>query len=392
MLNLWRPVFVFLVMALAANAAAEEKYAPIQGRSISYENEIQHAIDRGLAFLLANQNSAGWWSSEDHPAVTALVLTAFKGDPSGKFSGNHPAVDKGYAFLLECVQPEGGIHRSNLVTYNTSISMLALIAANKREYQPIILKGREFLVALQRDFEAKGVLDTPMDGGVGYGSKYDHSDMGNTAQALEALYYSKQLLRDKGVQTADLNWDAAVHFLQSCQNFPSHNKEPWASADPENKGGFIYYPGHSMAGSMTNSSGKVALRSYGSISYAGLLSYIYAELKKDDPRVQAVFEWLRNNYTLEENPGMGPQGLFYYFHTMSKALTAHEVDRLRLPNGNDIDWKRELSQRLLDLQQKDGSWVNDNGRWWEKDPALVTAYGVLTLERILRGMRASFAN
>ena len=42
--------------------------------------------------------------------------------------------------------------------------------------------------------------------------------------------------------------------------------------------------------------------------------------------------------------------------------------------------------RLINLQKADGSWQNANGRWWEKDSNLVTAYGVLTLEIIYRGM------
>ena len=37
---------------------------------------------------------------------------------------------------------------------------------------------------------------------------------------------------------------------------------------------------------------------------------------------------------------------------------------------------------LLDLQQSDGSWVNRNNRWWEKDPVLVTAYALIALEII----------
>ena len=141
-----------------------------------------------------------------------------------------------------------------------------------------------------------------------------------------------------------------------------------------------------MAVAETNSAtGRVALRSYGSISYAGMLSYIYANLKRDDPRVLAVFEWLRKNYTLEENPGMGPQGLFYYFHTMTKALTSYGVGELELLNGQKINWRKELAMKLINLQQRDGSWSNENGRWWEKDPALVTAYAVLMLEMIYRG-------
>ena len=49
---------------------------------VSFRNELQRAIDRGLTWLQANQNTNGyWWSTPDHPAVTALALMAFKGDP-----------------------------------------------------------------------------------------------------------------------------------------------------------------------------------------------------------------------------------------------------------------------------------------------------------------------
>ena len=140
-----------------------------------------------------------------------------------------------------------------------------------------------------------------------------------------------------------------------------------------------------MAGGVTNPvTGRVALRSYGSISYAGLLSYIYANLKREDPRVVAVLDWLRANYTLEENPGMGPQGLYYYLHLLTKALNTCEMDRLELKDGRVVDWRREVATRLINLQQKDGSWANTNGRWWEKDPNLVTAYAVLSLEIVWR--------
>jgi squalene-hopene/tetraprenyl-beta-curcumene cyclase len=186
--------------------------------------------------------------------------------------------------------------------------------------------------------------------------------------------------------TRDLNYAAAIHFLQRCQNLPSHNPETWASDDATNKGGFIYYPGHSMAGGTTNAqTGRVALRSYGSISYGGLLSYIYADLSPDDPRVRAVLEWLGRNYTLEENPAMGAQGLFYYYHTMAKALSTANIRALELSDGRKVNWRKELGSRLLDLQQRDGSWANTNGRWWEKDPVLVTAYCLLSLEIIYRG-------
>ena len=362
---------------------------PAVVRDTSFRNELQRAIDRGLAWLQANQNSNGWWSTPDHPALTALALMAFNGEPSGRYQRVEPDwLRRGYTYVAGCAQPDGGIHRSNLVTYNTAISMMALLAANKPEYDPLLRRARRFLVGLQVDLGEKGKIDTEFDGGVGYGSHYEHSDMGNTAAALEALYYSKRLMEDKALADArDLNWEAAISFLQNCQNLPRYNKQPWASDDAQNKGGFIYYPGHSMAGAETNAAtGRVALRSYGSISYAGLLSYVYANLKQDDPRVLAVIGWLQKNYTLDENPGMGPEGLYYYFHTMAKALTVYGVSELDLQDGRKVNWRKELAMTLLNLQRTNGSWFNDNGRWWEKDPALVTAYAVLALEMVHRGL------
>ena len=128
--------------------------------------------------------------------------------------------------------------------------------------------------------------------------------------------------------------------------------------------------------------GRTALRSYGSMSYAGLLSFIYAKVSANDPRVVAVKEWLGKNYTLTENPGMGTQGIYYYYQTMSKALTAANVDNLKLADGNEADWRNELGHKILAAQRENGSWLNDNGRWMESNPVLVTAYTVLSLEGI----------
>ena len=131
--------------------------------------------------------------------------------------------------------------------------------------------------------------------------------------------------------------------------------------------------------------GKTPLRSYGSMTYAGLKSYLYAELKKDDPRVRAAREWLRRNYTLEENPGLGNQGLYYYYHTMAKALTANGEDRFADAQGKEHDWRHELMGKLVSLQKADGEWQNDNNRWWENSPVLCTCYSLLALEIVQAG-------
>src|SRR4051812_9948336 len=47
----------------------------------SFRNEVQHAVEKGLDYLKTAQNSNGWWSTPDHPSVTALALSAFSGEP-----------------------------------------------------------------------------------------------------------------------------------------------------------------------------------------------------------------------------------------------------------------------------------------------------------------------
>ena len=89
--------------------------------------------------------------------------------------------------------------------------------------------------------------------------------------------------------------------------------------------------GQSQAGSIEETlddGTKVSrLRAYGSMTYAGFKSYLYADLKPDDPRVSAAYDWIRANYTLDENPGMGGNGLYYYYHTFAKALDAIQTTR-----------------------------------------------------------------
>lgn len=378
-------ILVLPVLAIHPARGAEiSKKIPL-GLDLSLRLEVKAAIQRGSRWLIENQAEDGSWSNPDHPALTALSLVALQRAPGNQDEAAQKAIRRGYDFLEASIQPDGGIYRTDMLqNYNTAISLMALLAADRTDYDEKIRNARQFLIQGQFDLGEPGKIDTPLDGGVGYGSSDQHSDLSNTVMALEALYYSRHLARDqKDSPLHQLNWDAAIHFVQNCQNLPEFNSQPWASGDPENRGGFIYCPGESKAGEQTLSNGRTALRSYGSISYAGLLSYIYADLAADDPRVAAALDWLEKNYTLEENPGMGLQGLYYYYHTMTKALTAAGVNTLTPAGGKPVAWRHDLALTLLNHQKENGRWVNSNGRWWEKDPVLVSAYVLISLEMLL---------
>jgi squalene-hopene/tetraprenyl-beta-curcumene cyclase len=370
---------LILLGATLATASAESS-----NRYESLRQEIRQSIARGNSWLKTQQKPAGNWDDGELPAFTALALNAIVRDPNLDTSAKFPEpVEKGFTWLLSQQKEDGGIYNRGLSVYNTATAVTALMAANRKSYEPAVVKARKHLIDNQWDLDQKKETDNANDGGVGYGSKKEHSDLSNTYLAIEALALSKKVIEDgnHGDQP-DLDWDAAVKFLSRCQNLEETNDQPWASNDPKNKGGFAYSPFESKAGDEKNPEGRTALRSYGSMSYAGLLSFIYAKVSADDPRVIAVKEWLGKNYTLDENPGMGTQGMYYYYQTMSKALTAANINLLKLENGKEVDWRNELASKLLASQRENGSWVNDNGRWMESNPVLVTAFTVLALGQV----------
>lgn len=82
---------------------------------------------------------------------------------------------------------------------------------------------------------------------------------------------------------------------------------------------------------------------------------IFAGVSKDDPRVKAATSFLRKHYDLESNPGVGQQGLFYYYHTMAKSLDTLGDATFADEAGKDHKWKDELRMKLAQLQLADGS-------------------------------------
>ena len=170
----------------------------------------------------------------------------------------------------------------------------------------------------------------------------------------------------------------ALLFISRTQNLESeHNTTPFPNKNPD--GGFYYTPangGESQAGETANG----GLRSYASMTYAGLKSMIYAGVDKDDARVKAAYAWLQKHYDLKSNPGMGTAGLYYYYHTFAKALNAMDSPVFIDDEGEEHDWRMELIDELASRQQDNGSWLNDeNGRWLEDNASLVTGYAILAL-------------
>ena len=332
--------------------------------------DIETAITNGANFLLSKQAEDGHWSDPQMPALTALPLWALSGCAAVKSEElrvkSEGAMGKAAEFVLKTQRPDGGFYvpkpgrgGSGLGNYNTSVCLSALFDSGLAP-QAALLKARNYIASSQ----LQG--DDTMAGGFGYDkiSRRRYADLSNTSYAMSAMAKTASLeeFRTDG-RKADLDWDRALAFVENLMK-----------REGPDAGGAAYNERTPQAGASTNAQGKVHLRAYGSMTYAAVLSMCSAKLDRGDPRVRQSLEYLAKYWSVDENPGMGSQGLYYFFDIMARALSAAGV---REVGGHD--WKKELSAKMMSLQRPDGSWFNDNNRFWEADPVLCTSFALLVL-------------
>lgn len=370
-----------LLAGFAATSLRSSAHADDAPLDLGTRLQTQKAIDRALHYLVAAQDTGGGWEAfgQSHPAITALVVQCLV--QSDDFGPQHPAARRGLDFVLRFVQPDGGIYvpDDGMRNYHTSVAIMALAATKNPARAKTIANAQQFLKKIQWDGGEGHETSSPFYGGQGYG-RHKRPDLSNTQLMLEALNQS-------GLAPDDPVYAKAMVFITRCQMLAETNDQPFAAAGGD--GGFVYTPannGESKAGTEVLD-GKPRLRSYGSMTYAGFKSMLYAGIDRNDKRVLAAVDWIRRHYTLDHNPNMpgaqSKQGLYYYYHIFSRAMNAWGEEIIRDADGVPHRWRSDLCEKLLSLQRNDGSWVNEQDRWFEGNPHLVTAYAVLALQTAL---------
>ncbi len=329
--------------------------------------KARRAVDGGLHYLRGQQQPDG--SVLNSVGITALSLRAFLEAHRGYNEGDGAFITNQVEYLLSKVNDDGSICDSlQNRSYCTAVALSALAATKNPKYDPVIAGGRKFLVGHQIDEAEDYKPDHRYYGGIGYGGD-ERPDLSNTYLALEGL-------KAAATDPKDPVWERAMVFVSRSQNRSESNDQSWAGND----GGFIYMPGWNPPeyGGGTNS--------YGGMTAAGLISLLFAGTDKDDPRVQAAYQWMTTNYTLDVNPGTDTKhGLFYFYNAYAKVMAAYGVDEFVDGKGQKRNWRNELAAKLVSLQNPDGSWVNkDSNKWWEDKPQLVTAWAVIALEQALK--------
>lgn len=423
---------------------------PAMAADDEHWKKASESIDKGIAYLKSQQAEDGSWMNEIGPAITGLALTALLEQPD--IGPNDPHAAKAIKYILSQVQEDGSIRKGPdgiLASYNTALSLSALsrIGGNNPEAAAAIKGGQDFLKGTQwilgmKDPDGKTIdEDHPYFGGFGYGGS-GRPDISNTQLALQALH-------DTGVDCEDPVFKRALSFLNRIQAVESNDMH--ADKFETLDGGFIYSTSinkdHIGVAESKASQDQIdeakagrpvsGLRTYGSVTYAGFKSMIYANLDRDDPRMKAAMSWISKNYELHQNPGMPEeqklQGLFYYYITKARALNAYGSDSIQVQGpprvvitaGSDVefsqvtakmdelkangvtdiqlksaeagtgikvheepsmikrDWTNDLIDVVVSQQHEEGWWANTETRWMESQPVLVTAYSLIALQNAI---------
>ena len=383
----FRPLLLTIILAtcLAASPASVPVSAVDQGET---------AMHKAIKYFTDHQKTDGSFKLDDRepPALTGMVLRVMARDSAD--GAKTPAAKQAIAYLLATQKPDGGIYDQMIGNYSTALCISGLAAANDPALKDPIaravgyLKGGQWSDAIAAGRGQKVDPNSPLFGGWNYGGsgrRSGRADLSNTAQVLAAL-------KDAGVSKDDPAFQNAVKFASRLQNNSETNQSKWAGND----GGFIYNPGEngegdSPAGTYTNADGQKMVRSYGSMTYAGLETMLYAGLSKDDPRVKAALTWIRSNWTLDEHPGMrgkgDPQaGVFYYYDVFARSLAAYGEPVITDKQGIAHDWRKELIAKLASLQKPDGSFQGTD-QWMESDPMIASCLATAALQEALQDLK-----
>lgn len=358
------------MMLLVVTPLADIHWAEADERQQVRSENTELVISRAINYLrTTGQADDGSYSSHSGTGVTSLVTTAVL--HNGR-NVDDPLVQRSVQWLELFVQEDGGIYQPGSLyrNYETCLAILCFQEANRDgRYNDLIHAAQRFVKDIQWGPRNGTDRADPADGGAGYG-KHGRPDLSNTSFLVEALIAAGNDPQAKAIQRA-------LKFISRCQNLETeYNTTRFAAKI--NDGSFYYTPaagGKSQLGETPDG----GLRGYGSMTYAGLKSMIYAGVGPDDPRVKAALDWIRTQYDLKMNPGLGNQGLYYYYHTFAKALDAMGGDVFVDEAGVEHHWRDELAQELSRRQHDNGTWVNQHPRWLEGDVNLVTGYALLTL-------------
>ena len=289
----------------------------------------EKAIDRGLKFLLANQNKDGSWSMDNGDyaiAGTSLGLMAFMVE--GHFPGfgeYGDALDRAKDYLIKRNKdsPSGamGVKMYEIGLYTIAMSELWGMTKDPED-------NKEIQTALQRSVDIILRSQSPL-GGWRYAPR---PDAGQDTSVTAMVFVSLASAREAGILVPTETIERLTNYLRD-------------QAFDENRGGFGYQgKGYTIA---CTAGGVYAAQLAGN---------------RETEWVQAALTSLENDpkmFSRKDN------GYFYYSHYYAmQAMVQGGEERYS-------KWYPQIRDALINLQKPDGSWVEKENDYPHKTPMAI---------------------
>jgi serine/threonine protein kinase len=342
---------------VASNSENKGKVnVPDERRALTFEDQLDRAIQDGLQFLQKQQKPDGTWSEVENEAktgttslITLALLTAGEKTES-------PPIRK----ALEYLRRFGATEINS--TYAIALQTMVFAAAGPAETdRSRIAANVDWLERAQ----IKPADPVPWPGSWTYiDSRRAHhpGDNSNTQYALLGL----QAASEAGAQVRPEVWSLARSYWENGQK-------------PD--GSWAYTPRSPSSTASMTCAGVTSLIiarhwSSPSRSQETLIGERIRDCGKGavDLNVDGGIDWLANHFQVDENFGMGKQWKFYYLYGLERAGRLAGI-RFFGPN----DWYRLGATELVRLQQKpSGAWEGDLN---EREKLLVTSFALMFLAK-----------
>jgi squalene-hopene/tetraprenyl-beta-curcumene cyclase len=357
------------IAAVSPTASADETVPP--AIPVVTAQQVQDSVIKGLDWYASTQNFDGSWSGS--VGVTGFVVICFAG---AGYDYTNTTVQNALKHLRNFYNPDVGILADTFENYETAISLIALSAAGDPEDVDKLPKMAAHLERLQFSDGSLYNKTEPWYNG-GWTNYAGIPDASNSQFGILGLMTADLLV--EGYSVPDNVWTNATEFMNICQNWPDVNNLSWAhniTLPSHGDGGFVYNGYRSRT-----PLGEQMFESYGSMTAAGLYSYLAMGNDERQPEVAAARAWLDHEYNMEINPKMVGKGLYYYLWSQTRALALSGQDWVVDGAGKLHDWRADVANLFMDLQMSNGKWPgNPQIGWREEEPEIAGIYAILTMQ------------
>lgn len=284
--------------------------------------EVRASIEKGLAWLVRNQNADGSWRSGgttgSYPvAMTALSGMALLGEGSTPTRGRYyRAVRKATDFLIRGAQPEGLIasrfeESRSMYGHGFATMFLAQIYGMEEDER----RQKKLHGVLTRAVE----LIARSQSGAG-GWLYQPDSNGDEGSVTITQIQALRACRNAGITVPKETIDRAVQYIHKSANTD----------------GSIRYSVGSAGG------GRPAIT-------AAAVAVLYNAGQYDDPIAEKAVQYAKRTLSIRQGGGH-----YFYAHLyLAQALYQR--------GGQDWDsYYERMAARLMELQRSDGHWMGDN--------------------------------